>query len=105
MYDARESMWAARLWWMLRAFGFDEAAVLDGGWTSWVQEGRAVSTSPPDLRAATFTARPRAGFIVGKERVWPRSSEANTCVSTRSVTAGTRASLLYGRAGHIPEAP
>jgi thiosulfate/3-mercaptopyruvate sulfurtransferase len=35
VYDARETMWAARLWWMLHAFGFDQAAVLNGGWTAW----------------------------------------------------------------------
>jgi len=29
VYDARESMWAARLWWMLRAFGFDNAGILN----------------------------------------------------------------------------
>ena len=28
IYDRRENMWAARLWWMLRTFGFDHAAVL-----------------------------------------------------------------------------
>ena len=38
-YDRRENMWAARLWWMLRSFGFDKAAVLDGGWHAW--RGRA----------------------------------------------------------------
>ena len=32
VYDRRENMWAARLWWMLRVFGFDEAAVLDAAW-------------------------------------------------------------------------
>ena len=28
IYDSRQNMWAARLWWMLRYFGFDNAAVL-----------------------------------------------------------------------------
>ncbi|MFN3237490.1 MAG: hypothetical protein ACE37D_10555, partial [Pseudomonadales bacterium] len=30
-YDANASMWAARVWWMLRWIGFDDAALLDGG--------------------------------------------------------------------------
>ena len=25
LYDSRESAWAARVWWMLHAFGFDDA--------------------------------------------------------------------------------
>ena len=31
LYSAGSIMWATRVWWMLRAFGFDGAAVLDGG--------------------------------------------------------------------------
>src|SRR5262245_22105845 len=31
LYSAGAPMWATRIWWMLRAFGFDAAAVLDGG--------------------------------------------------------------------------
>src|SRR5690606_29134825 len=30
LYDRATGAWAARIWWMLRAFGFDQAAVLDG---------------------------------------------------------------------------
>ena len=33
LYDRRFTMWATRVWWMLKAFGFDDCAVLDGGWT------------------------------------------------------------------------
>ena len=31
LYSAGNIMWATRIWWMLRAFGFDAVAVLDGG--------------------------------------------------------------------------
>ena len=31
LYSAGSIMWATRVWWMLRAFGFERAAVLDGG--------------------------------------------------------------------------
>ena len=44
LYDRYVNMWAARVWWMLRAFGFDDAAVLNGGWKKWVGEGRPVAT-------------------------------------------------------------
>jgi thiosulfate/3-mercaptopyruvate sulfurtransferase len=105
VYDARESMWAARLWWMLRAFGFDEAAVLDGGWTAWVQEGRTVSTSPPAIRAASFTPRPRPELIAGKEHVLAALDEASTCiVDALSHREYTGELAFYGRAGHIPGA-
>ena len=39
LYDRAVNMWAARIWWMLRAFGFDNAAVLNGGFKKWTVEG------------------------------------------------------------------
>ena len=56
LYDRAVNMWAARIWWMLRAFGFDDAAVLDGGFKKWTREGRPVAT---DDGAATFRAHRR----------------------------------------------
>jgi thiosulfate/3-mercaptopyruvate sulfurtransferase len=38
-YSTTAPMWATRLWWMLRACGFDNAAVLDGGFAKWTAEG------------------------------------------------------------------
>jgi thiosulfate/3-mercaptopyruvate sulfurtransferase len=38
LYSADGIMWATRVWWVLRAFGFDNAAVLDGGWEKWQAE-------------------------------------------------------------------
>ena len=58
LYDSRANMWAARVWWMLRAFGFDAAAVLDGGWRAWTTDGRPTSTEPPTgLRRRSPPAR------------------------------------------------
>ena len=31
LYDSTTGSWATRIWWMLRAFGFDDAYVLNGG--------------------------------------------------------------------------
>ncbi|HYB42726.1 MAG TPA: rhodanese-like domain-containing protein, partial [Candidatus Methylomirabilis sp.] len=59
LYDRFVNMWAARIWWMLRAFGFDGAAVLDGGWRKWTVENRPVSTDAGDLPPRRFVARPR----------------------------------------------
>ena len=35
-------MWATRLWWQLRYFGFDAVSVLDGGLPAWKASGRAL---------------------------------------------------------------
>ena len=38
LYDDNRAMWAARVWWMLRWIGFDNAALLDGGLQAWKAE-------------------------------------------------------------------
>ncbi len=106
LYDARESMWAARLWWMLRAFGFDNAAVMDGGWTAWQLERRPVSTQPCRYPAATFTPVRRPGLFVGKNEVLRAIGNPKTgivCALGRRQYRGERRE--YGRRrGHIPGA-
>jgi len=96
--------WAPRLWWMLRAFGFDRAAVLDGGWRKWLAEGRPVSTEPARHPPARFTARPRPGLFVDKTAV----RAAMDAADTRLVNALTPEQHAgsggphYGRPGRIP---
>lgn len=70
VYDSSAGMWASRLWWLLRYFGNDNVAVLDGGWDRWVAEGRPVSTDPaPSHPAATFTVRIRPELLATKDDV------------------------------------
>ena len=45
-YDASGGIFAARLWWMCRWAGWDDVAVLDGGWAAWLEAGGAVSVEP-----------------------------------------------------------
>lgn len=40
-YDAAGGAFAARLWWMLRAWGHTTVAVLDGGYPAWLAAGGA----------------------------------------------------------------
>ena len=67
LYDRAVNMWAARVWWMLRAVGFDQAAVLNGGWKKWTLEGRPTSTAPCAYPPGRFVARPRPELFVGKK--------------------------------------
>ncbi len=56
-YDQGNGMYAARLWWMLRWLGHDVVAVLDGGFSKWTREGRAVTTEVPAIAGASFGIR------------------------------------------------
>ncbi|MBW7469482.1 sulfurtransferase [Marinobacter sp. M216] len=105
LYDGRENMWAARLWWMLRTFGFDDAAVLNGGWKAWRLEDRPVSSKPCEYPATRFTPHVRPELIVGKEEVLTAIEDPTTCIVNalgRRQHRGERKE--YGGRGHIPGA-
>ena len=76
LYAAGSIMWATRVWWMLRAFGFEHAAVLDGGWEKWKAEGRPVSAEPGRYPPARFTAALRPGRFVDSAYVQSRLDDA-----------------------------
>lgn len=57
VYDGSPMMGATRVWWMFRAFGHKDVAVLDGGLPKWLAEGRPVTDEPPQPRERHFTAR------------------------------------------------
>ena len=57
-YDAGPGSYAARLWWMLRWAGHAQAAVLDGGFTKWVAEGRPVSSDAPLITGTKYRGKP-----------------------------------------------
>ena len=105
LYSIGSPMWATRFWWMLRSLGFDGASVLDGGIDKWTAEGRAIETGlsggyPP----ATFSARRRGGYFVGKHDVLAARDDRNTVIVNAlgpQFYKGLEPSR-YGRPGRIP---
>lgn len=106
LYDRLGSMWAARLWWMFRSMGCERAAVLDGGWKRWADEGRASSTEPASYPAATFTpSADSARFAdLAEVRGFVESSGSGCLINAlgRDQHSGADGGRTYGRAGHIP---
>jgi thiosulfate/3-mercaptopyruvate sulfurtransferase len=103
IYSGGSMSWAPRLWLMLRAFGFENAAVLDGGWRKWSAEGRASETAPGSYPAASFTPNFREGVFVDQATVEAARSDANAVVVNAlspAQHAGT-GGPHYGRAGRI----
>src|SRR4051794_26097443 len=106
LYDDFLGMYAARVWWMLRAFGFDDAAVLNGGWQKWTREGRPVSTEPASYPAATFVPRPRPERIASKEDVLAATQDQGVSIINALLepeyTGDPAFPHHYDRPGHIP---
>ena len=64
-YDNAQSLTAARLWWALNTYGHSDVKVLDGGWRSWVTEGREVSFTRPQISSNTsFTPERDESMLV-----------------------------------------
>lgn len=105
LYSVGTMMWATRFWWMLRALGFDNAAVLDGGFDKWKAEGRPTeSGDPKGYPQAAFKARPRPGLFVDSHAT--RAAIGNPAVVTVNALGpqfhqGLEPSR-YGRPGRVP---
>ena len=104
LYDRVVNMWATRAWWLLRSIGFDDAAVLDGGWRAWVTDGREVSTDPaPDHAPGRLVAAPRPDAVVDLAAVEAGIGDDKVClVNALSPQVHDGSDAAYGRPGHIP---
>lgn len=96
--------WAARLWWMLRHFGFDNAAILDGGLHAWKAEGRAVESgaAKPAVAKSLKLTKDRGLFCdMGTIR---DAMGAESIVTINALTEEQHAGggTNYGRPGRIP---
>src|ERR1700760_4512620 len=103
-YSTANPWWATRVWWLLREFGHDNAAVLNGGWQKWSAENRAVETGPGSPRSpGDFVFRQERNLMVGKEAVKAAIGDPGVCTLNALLPAqhaGTGGNS-YGRPGRI----
>jgi thiosulfate/3-mercaptopyruvate sulfurtransferase len=104
LYSTANPWWATRVWWLLRVFGFDNAAVLDGGWQKWSREGRPVETGQAKPRPpAHFVVCQQRPLMVGKNEVLQAIGDGAVCTMNAlspEQHTGTGGNT-YGRPGRI----
>jgi len=103
-YSTANPWWATRVWWLLREFGHDNAAVLNGGWQKWTAENRVVETGPGTPRTpGDFTVREVRNLMVGKAEVKAAVGDAGVCTLNALLPAQHTGSggNSYGRPGRI----
>lgn len=103
LYSRGAMQWATRIWWMLRSVGFDNAAILNGGWEKWEAEGRPLASGNEDYAPANFAANPRPEIFVGKNEVLAAIGDTGTCtLNALSPDLHSGENPRYGRPGRIP---
>jgi thiosulfate/3-mercaptopyruvate sulfurtransferase len=103
-YSTANPWWATRVWWLLREFGHDNAAVLNGGWQKWSREGRPVGTGPSPARSpGSFTVREVRNLMADKEAVKAAIGDGGVCTLNALLPAQHTGSggNSYGRPGRI----
>ena len=104
IYDRTTNMWAARLWWMLRAFGFENSVVLDGGYSKWVAEDRSTDNLIVKHPTTKFNAIPQPKLIAEREQVIQATTKDTTCIinALDPNEFEGKPPHRYGRGGRIP---
>jgi thiosulfate/3-mercaptopyruvate sulfurtransferase len=105
-YDADNSVYAARLWWMLRWLGHDAVAVLDGGYKAWQAAQMSVTNEVPAPARATFTPRVREEFVVDAAIIARRRADISWRVFDARAAERFAGEVepIDSVAGHVPGA-
>ncbi len=107
-YDNNNFAASARVWWMFRAMGHEDVAVLDGGFGKWRAEGRPVDDLEPRPSERHFTPRANSFLLRDLDQMRANlTSRREQVVDTRSAArfSGAVAEPRPGlKAGHIPGA-
>ncbi|MGW7684823.1 sulfurtransferase [Kribbella sp. NPDC054772] len=105
VYDAANSMAAARAWWIFRYFGLTNVHVLNGGQAAWTTSGGPLTADAPAANAS-------GGFVATPGHLPVLDAEGAAAVAAKGVLLDARAPERFAGevepmdpvAGHIPGA-
>lgn len=106
-YDDSGGLYAARLFFVLEFFGHTKVAILNGGFSKWMNEDRDLSEEPPRITPKKFVARPNHGLIATAEWVRKNHKDPGVCMlDARSPQEYQGKKTVRGvkRAGRVPGA-
>lgn len=105
-YDGSGGAFAARAWWLLRHYGHDKVAVLDGGIRAWERIGGALTGEPPEPVPTEFLGAPGHLPTVDAESLLQRVPVADGVLIDARDPERYRGDVepIDPAAGHIPGA-
>ncbi len=106
-YDHADGAYAVRLWWLMKYFGHDCVALLDGGFKAWLAAGHATESLLPKAREAA-----PVNLKAGEDMVVTTRDVLNNLAGNGFILADVRAGERFRGeiepidpvAGHIPGA-
>lgn len=104
-YDDQAGAIASRLWFLLRYFGHETGAVLDGGLAAWTAAGHPLTAALPAPPRGLFASNSKPGVAASREEVLQALEQGALLLDAR---AGERyrgeVEPIDPRPGHIPRA-
>jgi len=103
LYDDSAALYASRVWWCLRAYGFTSSRILDGGYRHWQSDDLPVASGARAGVPTTFT--PRADMRVRASAADVRATLTDPGVEIVDARAPAEYRGQEGvalRLGHIP---
>ena len=79
-YDDSRFAFSARLWWLLRYFGHQSVALLDGGWQEWQRLNFPTDNLTPVAAQGSFVATEQSDWIVDIKQVKQRQNNPQTVI-------------------------
>ena len=106
LYDAKGNVDASRLWWMLKLYGFDKVALIDGGFIQWRLKGFPVNEDLEFFEQASFILSDEStlNILASKDEV--HFGRFEQIIDARSLEEYKGEIMKNGavRGGHIPGA-
>lgn len=111
IYDDWYSMFAGRLLWVLRYYGFENARILNGGLVKWLAEERPMSSEAPLYAPARFTPRVQPQLrktadqvLAGLDKIAQAAPDSMLLIDARNEREFVGEESRAVRGGHIPGA-
>ncbi|MCP4791008.1 MAG: 3-mercaptopyruvate sulfurtransferase [Gammaproteobacteria bacterium] len=108
VYDSHGLFSAARVWWMLRLFGSQQVAVLDGGLAAWRAAGYGLVSGQEMVTTGHYHGEPDLSRVVMAEDVLAALKGQHVCVldaRSKARFTGQEKEVRPGlRSGHMPGA-
>jgi len=104
-YDGGGGSAAARLIWVLHAYGFEATSWLNGGFSAWQSAGLPTSTEPVAAGESDISLKFKPGNMLRIDALMPQlGSKELAFLDVRSAAEFAGTDVRSARGGHVPNA-